>query len=195
MGSSNASPSTACSASQAQFAGILGRRRCEANGGTRPWLRDCVRRLLVAIDGTGPWTAQGGCPSYWYMVRTSHLCWQYDTPPAMRPARVDDEVALRYMHRWSRPELARSGGTGYSMQTIGQVRRWTGHQGTSCAPSSVSLRCWSLYLSSCNGSAGRAILQARLAAQPLASRRQFETGALYGAALHSYPNILSQCSR
>lgn len=46
MGSSSASPSTACSASQAQFAGILGWRRCEANGGTRPWLRDCVRRLL-----------------------------------------------------------------------------------------------------------------------------------------------------
>lgn len=195
MGSSSASPSTACSASQAQFAGILGWRRCEANGGTRPWLRDCVRRLLWRSTERGHGQPRGGASSYRYMVRTSHLCWQCSPPPAMRPARVSDEVALRYLHRWSRPELARSGGTGYSMQTIGQVCRWTGHQGTSCDPSSVSLRCWSLYLSTCNGGAGWAILQARLFAQPLASSRHFEADALYGAALHSCSNILFQCFR
>lgn len=107
-------------------------------------------RLCAAPFGgdrrNGAMDSPGGCSSYRYMVRTSHFCRRCHTPPAMRPAQVDNEVALRYMHRWSRPELARSGGTGYSMQTIGQVRRWTGHQGTSCAPRSVSLRCWSLYL-------------------------------------------------
>lgn len=73
------------------------------------------------------------------------------------------------MHRWSRLALARSGGTGYSMQTIGQGR-WTGHQGTQLCPR-VPFRCAAgrCTLSTCNGSAGKAILQARLFAQPLAS--------------------------
>lgn len=60
MGSSFASPSTVCSASQAQFAGHLGAWD-GADAKLMEGLRDCVRRLLVAIDGTGPWkTAQGG---------------------------------------------------------------------------------------------------------------------------------------
>lgn len=118
-------PSTACSASQAQFAGHRGAWD-GADAKLMEGLRDCVRRLLVAIDGTGPWHGQprgggalrtGTCPYKPFMLAVPQLRQQCVLPGSTARSHCGS------MHRWSRLELARSGGTGYSMQTIGQGRR------------------------------------------------------------------------
>lgn len=72
----------------------LGWRRCEANGGTP---RLCAAPLGGdRRNGAMAWTAQGGrCSTYRYMSVQAIYAGRATTPPAMRPARVDGEVALR----------------------------------------------------------------------------------------------------
>ncbi|KAL7975333.1 hypothetical protein HDV63DRAFT_13795 [Trichoderma sp. SZMC 28014] len=194
MGSSFASPSTACSASQAQFAGHLGAWD-GADAKLMEGLRDCVRRLLVAIDGTGPWkTAQGGIwVRYRYIARTGHLCWpcRNSASNASRPGRWPGCVTV-----------ACTGGAGLSWHAAavpGTPCRQLGAGRAIKAPAVPRAPfCCAAGRYTCNGSAGKAILQARLFAQPLASSSTYriQTDALYVvAAMHSCSDILFQCLR
>jgi hypothetical protein len=96
----------------------------------------------------GPWkTAQGGFGArYRYMVRTSHLCWRRDNS-ASNASRLG---------RWpGRIAVACTGGAGLSWHAaavpgtpcrqLGRAAAGRAIKAPAVPPSSVSLRCWSLY--------------------------------------------------